>query len=166
MARTFLIRAAVLAALWASLTGAEPASWIVGGPVIAAVAAWPFSAAPTVAWRFRPSALVRLVPFFLWRSFLGSCDVAWRALHARPRIEPAFLLYRLRLPPEGPARVVFANALNLLPGTMTADWETDALRVHVLATGAAATRHLRELERHVAALFGVELGPWPEGDAE
>jgi multicomponent Na+:H+ antiporter subunit E len=63
------------------------------------------------------------------------------------------------LPAGGPARVFFANCLNLLPGTLTASWEDDVLQVHVLTEGPQVMAELRNLERQVALLFGH---PWTD----
>lgn len=173
--KKFTNRLLLLAAVWWLLAGAEGRSWLFGGPVMLMIAAWgsrkgvwqlmserpqecraekvpdPFSA------RWRPWRLLHFVPFFVWRSLMGSCDVAWRALHRRLPIAPVLLDYAPCLPADSPARVFFANCISLFPGTLTAAWADNVLRIHVLTESRRVTPELQELERQVALLFGH---PW------
>lgn len=154
---TFARRVLPLACLWWLLAGRDGGSWFFGGPVVLMLAAWQLEAGSERAYRVRLRRLVGFVSFFVWRTLAGSCDVAWRAIHRRLPIAPVVADYSLRLPVGGPARVFFANCINLLPGTLSAAWEDDVLRVHVLTAGPHATEELRSLERQVALLFGL---PW------
>jgi hypothetical protein len=56
-----------------------------------------------------------------------------------------------------PARVFFANCVNLFPGTLAASWKGDELQVHVLTPGPQSAFVLRQLEDHVASLYGINL---------
>ena len=152
----FLVRVVLLGLLWWVLTGGESDSWLLGGPVILFLAAWRLSESVAVRGRFRPWRLVSFVPYFVWRSLVGSCDVAWRAVHRRLPISPAVWSFTFRLP-EGPARVVCTNCINMLPGTLTAAWDGDVLRIHLLVAGPRPLRELRQLEDRVGLLFGHEL---------
>ncbi len=164
MLKAFLVRVLSLGLLWWVLTGGEGSSWWFGGPVILIVAAWRLDATAIVGGRFRPWQLVPFVPFYLWRSFSGSCDVAWRAMHWRMPIAPAVRSLAFRLP-QSPARVFYANCVNMLPGTLTADWNDDVLRVHLLVDGPKSATGLRRLEDRVGLLFGYELTPY-DGEGE
>ncbi len=160
MVQAYTIRALLLAAMWICLTGGEASSWLWGGPVIALVAAWRLREAPPSHLRLRPWGLIRFVPFFLWRSLVGGCDVAWRVLHWRLPITPTIHEYEfqfLSAQPSGvasPARVLFANVVNLCPGTLVAAWHGDRLLIHLLTSGPDGIETLRHLERQVAMLFG------------
>jgi multicomponent Na+:H+ antiporter subunit E len=147
-------RLVLLAGLWWLLAGRDAYSWLLGGPVILMLAAWRLEARGGATSRFRVWRLAVFVPIFVWRSLVGSCDVAWRALQQRLPISPLVHDYPLRLPADSPAAVFFANCLNLLPGTLTASWENGVLRVHLLTDVPQATAELRKLERQVALLFG------------
>lgn len=154
MLRTYLTRLLILSLLWWLLAAGDGWSWILGGPAVAAVAAWRLGERRSAASRMRLGRLFFFVPFFVWHSLLGSCDVAWRALHRRLPIAPHMLPYKLRLPVDSSASVLFANCINLLPGTLTASWESDDLRIHVIADVRGIDERLRQLEEQVGRLFG------------
>lgn len=151
-----------LAALWWLLAGEDRASWSIDAPLVLVLAAWPPDDAGGAAARLQPSPLPVFVPLFVWRTLVGSCDVAWRALHRRLPFDPVVVDYTLRLPAQGPPRVFFANCINRHPGTLTASWHGDVLRVHVLTSGPQAMAELRALERQVALLFGHAAAPGPK----
>jgi len=153
MSRIFC-RLLLLAGLWWLLAGRDATSWLFGGPVILVLAAWRLSDVDGAGGRLRLRRLPVFVAQFAWRTLVGSCDVAWRALDRRLPIYPVVYDYPRRLPVGGPARVFFANSVNLLPGTLTAAWEDDVLRVHVLTSGPQAMSELRTLEGQIASLFG------------
>lgn len=150
-----VVVAAFFAAVWWVLTEGEPA-WGVGVPVvlIASVAAWGLRFPGRV--RLSLAGAFRFVPYFVWQSLRGGVDVARRALDPRLPLDPALLVYRLRLPP-GPARVFLADIVSLLPGTLSAELAGDRLRLHVLDR-APAPAAVRALEARVADLFGLRLG--------
>jgi len=98
-----------------------------------------------------------LIPFFFWQSLRGGVDVALRAFKPRLPLAPAIIDYRLRLP-NGPAPVMMASLVSLMPGTLAMISGT-RLRVHVLDKTAEHHEALERLERLVARVFGVALGP-------
>jgi multicomponent Na+:H+ antiporter subunit E len=153
--RRFLIHWLPLALLWWVLVGARWDSWGVGAPVtlLAAAASLGLSDERRGNWRLR--GMLGLASFFLRRSLVGGIDVARRSLHPRLPIDPQNVEFPLSLP-AGTSRVVFMGMLNLLPGTVTVDLCGDTLLVHVIDAQQPAPRQLRELEKHVAAAFGVE----------
>lgn len=147
---------AVATGLWLLLSGGEPSSWLIGVPVIVA-AAWSVRLLPTPGrGRFSPIAALRFLPFFLWESLRGGVDVASRVLASEVRVRPGFESYPLRLAQE-PARVMFANAVSLLPGTLAADLSGDRLRVHALDTTSDFRAELERLERRIGAIYREEL---------
>ncbi len=106
--------------------------------------------APRRAARVRPLALARLAGWFVVAAVRGGADVARRALGPRRLVQPGWLRYRTELA-DGLPPTVFAAAVGLLPGTVTARIEGDELDVHVLATDLDARATLAALERRVAA---------------
>lgn len=145
----------LLAGAWWVLTEGEPA-WGIGLPVVflAGAAAWYVRAPGRLRVSF--AGALRFVPYFVRQSLWGGLDVARRALDPRMPLDPALLVYRLRLPP-GPARVFLADIVSLLPGTLSAELAGDRLRLHVLDR-APAPAAVRTLEERVADLFGLRLG--------
>ena len=143
-------RALFLAACWWAVAEGNREAWVVGGPAVLVAVA--------VSWRLHPpypvriAGLLRFLPMFLWRSLAGGVDVAARALSPSLPIQPALIDFTTVLP-VGLPRVVFANIVSLLPGTLSADIVDDTLRLHVLSGAAGAEGELRALERAVADLF-------------
>ncbi|MDT8409932.1 MAG: Na+/H+ antiporter subunit E [Wenzhouxiangellaceae bacterium] len=92
--------------------------------------------------------------FFLQESLRGGIDVAWRALHPKMPIQPAFERHRLTLP-EGQPRTLLISAISMLPGTLSADLEDhrQTLLVHSLHPKAAAS--IARLERMIHWLFSL-----------
>ena len=151
-----LLRTIVFGALWWILAEGEWRAWGVGAvTVIAAVAAshllW-----PPRAGRVSPAGLLVFLGFFLWQSLRGGIIVAALALKPRLRLRPALTELELRLPP-GASRVLLADALSLMPGTVSVGLSDDILTIHLLDRGLVTDADLRHAEGKVAALFGLEL---------
>ncbi len=155
--KRLLIRVAMLSLLWWILTRGQWDAWIFGAPVIAAVVFWRLHDMPVDQACFRPLQLLTFVPYFFWKSFTGSCDVALRAIDPRMPITPSLTLFAFRLPPQSVARVFCANCFSMLPGTLSAAWIDDTLLVHLLVDGPEPIADLRSLEQRVGAMFGHDL---------
>jgi multicomponent Na+:H+ antiporter subunit E len=148
-----LRRLVLFAALWWALAGAD--AWTVGAPAVLLATGASLRLAPRRApWRLWPA--LRFLAFFIVQSLYAGFDVALRAFAPRPRLAPALIDYRLRLPP-GPVRVLFANVVSLVPGTLSTELTDKQLRVHVLDAGLPVASQLRVLEAHVGAVFGFNL---------
>jgi multicomponent Na+:H+ antiporter subunit E len=148
-------RAAVLALFWWVLTGGNLESWVVGAPVVLLATVSSLLLSRRVRHHWRLTGLIGFVPFFFWRSFCGSIDVARRALLPKVLLEPAFMDYSLSLP-DGVPRLFMANVVSLLPGTLSAELLGDCLKVHVLDDTAEVCEQLQSLESRVAGLFALE----------
>ena len=149
-ARLF-VHALTFSALWAIL--ADGQGWSVGIPFILLAALVSCLFAPMS--RLSLAGLARFLPYFVWNSLRGGVDVALRVLHPRLPIEPALVRYELRLD-DTAARVMMADTVTLLPGTLSADLEDHVLVVHVLNAGVPFTEVLEVLEQRVADLFGLD----------
>jgi multicomponent Na+:H+ antiporter subunit E len=145
---------AVLALIWAGLTGGAPDSWAIGMPAVLAGSALAWRAAPAPAWRLSPLGTLRFAGWFAVQSVLGATDVARRAFAPRLPVAPGYRRHPLTLPPGAP-RHVMANAITLLPGTLTAELNEYHLIVHMLDTGQDLTADLDVLEARVRALFAL-----------
>jgi len=147
-----LLTPLALAALWWLLTGGEAGAWLVGIPAVLA-AAW-------AARRLRQDGhsaislpgLLRFLPFFAWESLRGGIDVAQRTLSPQLRVNPGFISYRTKLPQRS-ARIIFANCMCLLPGTLAADLQGDLIEVHLLDTQLDVQADFARLEQAVAAVY-------------
>lgn len=150
----FVLRMLLFAGLWVVLTRADPLSWIIGAPVVAA-AAWASARLNTQCplARIALRQLPGFIGFFLLASLRGGLDVARRILASPPAITPGFIRYHTGLSQPG-ARVFFLDLISLLPGTLSADLDApDQLVIHTLDQSADNRAELAQLERRVAALW-------------
>jgi multicomponent Na+:H+ antiporter subunit E len=130
-ARAALVRGAGFLAFWIVLIGSD-AGHVAVGLVTAAAAAWiSVRLLPPGAIHPRPVALAALALRFVWLSVVAGWDVARRALDPRMPLRPGFVTYPVRFPP-GPARTVFSTLTSLLPGSVPAGDDGDALVYHCL----------------------------------
>ncbi|HUG76772.1 MAG TPA: Na+/H+ antiporter subunit E [Burkholderiales bacterium] len=149
-------RIAVFAALWWALAEGRAEAWLVGAPVIAAAVGASLVLQGKAPWRLRPLAALRSLAWFARRSLVAGVDVALRALRPHPGLAPGFVTVRPRLA-DPAARVLLADALSLVPGTLSVELREDGLELHVLDRAAPTEREVRELEAHIAAALGLRL---------
>ncbi len=143
-----------LAGLWAALTGGAAESWVMGAPAVLLGTALIFLHPGAPRWRLSLPGALRFLAWFALQSVRGAVDVARRAMAWRLPLAPGCRCFQTALP-EGAPRLLFANAITLLPGTLTAEIEGDLLVVHMLDTGADLDGELSALEMRVAALFAL-----------
>ena len=151
---TVASRGLLISLVWWILTDGSVESWWVGVPAVsfAMIASIALLPPLPLVWR----ELLKFTPFFLWRSLQGGTDVAWRAFHSDMPIAPELIDYPLRLPPGLP-RVILANIVSLLPGTLSAALDGQALKVHVLDRRGDFMIELKALEHRVARMCGASM---------
>lgn len=147
-----IVRALGLAILWAILSGGQ--GWAIGVPVVVLATAVTTVVTPVSRWSL--AGIARFLPYFFWNSLRGGVDVAARALDPTLPIDPAVLRYEMRLESDE-ARVLMANTVTLLPGTLSADLQGNVLLVHVLNASGFSMDTLDALQRRVADLFRHDL---------
>jgi multicomponent Na+:H+ antiporter subunit E len=98
-----------------------------------------------------------LVARFLRQSVLAGADVAWRALDPALPLRPGFRRCGVGLAP-GPGRSAFCAYSSLVPGTLVAGAELDALCLHCLDVGQDVPAQVRAEEAVFAAVVGAENG--------
>lgn len=152
--RAVVWRATVLTLLWGVL--ANNTGWYFGAVMImvSTIASLIFSPPRSLRWSLM--GLGWFLSYFLKKSLRGGIDVAFRALHPALPLKPGWLNYPLRLP-EGPARVLFASTISLLPGTLSTRWDGNNLIIHVLVKGPHIEPELVRMEERIAALFAMNL---------
>ncbi len=139
-------------ALWALFAGGE--GWLLGIPSVA-LAAWVSVWLGLRPLRARLRALPAFAGFFIANMWRGAWDVAWRAVHPRGPVAPAWLDYRLHSSdPE--VGLALSALVGLLPGTLASQVDGRLVRVHVLDREQDWQRTVIELERHLIALLGAE----------
>lgn len=154
--KVWVWRAIIFAALWWILAEGNFVAWGVGlvSVILALVASLIlFPPGPS-----RPSltGLAGFLGFFLVQSVRGGVQVALMALRPHLDLRPAVLEIPIRLP-EGCARVLLANTLNLLPGTLSAGLEGRHLRMHVLDERSPIETGVRETEAHISRMLSLPL---------
>jgi multicomponent Na+:H+ antiporter subunit E len=153
LARTAAVRGAGLLAFWVVLIGGGPGD-LVAGLLTAGAATW-------VSIRLLPAGNVRLYPVALgvlalrfgWQSVVAGWDVARRAFDPRLPMRPGFASYPVRLPP-GPARNIFTMITSLLPGTVPAGDDGDAVLYHCLDTEQPVLSQLAAEETVLTPVLG------------
>jgi multicomponent Na+:H+ antiporter subunit E len=156
--RRILLRTAWFVLAWIVVSEADLGSLVMGVPfaVIAAVLSNALirSDMPRVSVR----GTFRYIGFFVVQSVLGGIDVAARALRPSLPLDPGCIWYPIRITGR-PARVLFADTISLLPGTLSARMDGDRLEVHMLDMCARSIEGLVALEDRVGAVFGQTLAP-------
>lgn len=142
-------RLVLFTVLWLVLTGAAPDGLAFGLPTVVAATWLSLRLLPPGRRSVSLLALLWLVPGFVGRTVSGGIDVAWRALHPRLPIRPAWYVHRTALP-EGGARVALGSIVSLLPGTLVAGSFGDHLYVHCLDAEQAVVRAVQAEERRIA----------------
>lgn len=154
--RAVLWRGALFALLWWALTDGRPGSWGVGGVALVAAVTLSLRLLPPVPTRVSRVGLVRFLVFFVSQSLRGGVQVAWFALRPRLALRPAILEIGLRLP-QGISRVLLADTMTLLPGTLSVELEGERLCLHVLDETAPTEAEVRAAETRLAQMLGLEL---------
>jgi multicomponent Na+:H+ antiporter subunit E len=150
--KTIIVRGALFALIWYILSGGAVASWWIGLPAV--VLAFFTSTALLPPKTIVLHQFLKFMPFFLKRSLLGGVDVAWRAFKPTMPIDPDLIEYSTRLP-KGLPQVFMANTISLLPGTLSAAFDQNVLRVHVLDVQSDFLSELEDVERRVARMFAI-----------
>lgn len=132
---------------------------LVGVVVAALLATWAvrflWHDAEVRAVRVRWSRLPRFVWTLSGRIVVAAAQVLAIVLDPRLPIAPVMRTHVADLGSEA-ARVVYANAITLTPGTLTVDVDGDVYRVHCLDERLARRVLDGSLARHVADVFGSE----------
>jgi len=147
-------RVVLFSIIWWILADGVVSSWWIGAPAVlfAVVVSIALLPRTRLVWY----EFLRFVPWFLKRSLLGGADVAWRAFHPGMPIFPSLIEYPLQLPPGLP-RVIMANTVSLLPGTLSAELDHGVLQVHVLDSRRDIMTELESVEHCVARMCSTSL---------
>ena len=161
----FLNRAVLAGLAWWVLTDGAFAwdALVIGAPAILAAAAASTALMPRIGGSVRGTFKYAL--FFARESLLGGVDVARRALDPRMPLDPGIVRARVRMPTDT-ARVMVANTLGLVPGSLSVEVDGEELLVHALDKGRGIERSIEATQRRVGALLGMPRRPraTPEAD--
>lgn len=154
--RAALWRGALFALLWWALSGGRPGSWGVGGVIVALSTAASLRLLPPVDTGISRIGLLRFLVFFIVQSLRSGVQVAGFALRPRMRLRPGIHEIALRLP-EGAGRLLLANTMSLLPGTLSVELRDNRLCLHVLDERAPTETEVRTAEARLAHLLRLTL---------
>jgi len=144
----------VLLLLWAGFHWYDPPSWAVGVPMALIGGALSLCLPASKSLRLSPMGAVSFILFAIKGILIGAIDVSRCSIFPRT-ITPGYMPWRTYLP-DGRPRQLFAVAITLLPGTLTARIEGDLLTVHALDLSDATGKDLAELEDRIAGLYKIE----------
>ncbi|NIM31016.1 MAG: hypothetical protein GTN60_06785, partial [Pseudomonas stutzeri] len=82
-------------------------------------------------------------------------DVGLRTITRHAAVRPAIVEFDW-LVPSGVARTLSGLVMNLLPGTLMVEDAGSCVHVHVIDAGGSFRQEIVELQRRVAALFGID----------
>ncbi len=105
--------------------------------------------------------LVRLPRFMLTMGahiVVAASQVLWVVLDPRSRVAPVVVRHTVRFGAEG-ARVAFAHAITITPGTLALDVVGDTFVVHCLDERFGRAVSDGSLAREIERLFGASAGP-------
>jgi len=148
----------LLLAFWFVLVEGRLDGFLFAVPVLAlAVAVRRLMPIPVSLGNINLLAFISFIPYFLWQSLLGGIDVAWRTLQPNMPIHPNIYTYEFRLKSDG-ARVFIAQAISLMPGTLTCLVGDHRLNIHVLSgSREQLVAAVTILEKRTARIFREQL---------
>jgi multicomponent Na+:H+ antiporter subunit E len=149
-----LATSVMLIVLWAGFHWDDPASWTVGIPTALIGGALTLFLPASAPLGLSPLGGLRFAKFATVGMIRGAIDVSRRSLSPQS-LQPGCLDWRTYLP-EGRPRRLFAVAITLLPGTLTARIEGDVLTIHALDLSDATRAELAALEAHIAELYKLD----------
>ncbi|XKH60036.1 Na+/H+ antiporter subunit E [Halomonas sediminis] len=149
-------RSIALFAVWWVLTLGDASGLGVGVVVAVLVAGLSLRLFPPSGYRLRPLGLLLFSGYFLSRSVVAGLDVARRVLSPALPVNPGEISLILGLP-KGSPRWLLANTLSLMPGTLSVLLEGNRLTLHCLDTTVPVEQDVRETEKQVARVFGLQL---------
>lgn len=158
----------LLMVFWLLLSARLDPHLIASGAIASAIIT--LAAAPLLERTIGPAAthprmrLVAAIPMTVWllgRMFVSAVQLARIVLDPRLPPEPGIVRFRTDLTSPA-ARTVLANAITLVPGTMTLEIIGDELTVHSFTPDAVEDIATAALQNRIAAVFGDGPQPPPE----
>jgi multicomponent Na+:H+ antiporter subunit E len=145
-------RTAIIMVLWLVISEFDGQLVIYGLLTAAAVALLSLRLLPLQTMRLSLIGVTRFLPYFLWRSFLGGLDVAWRACHPRLPISPGMIEHKMSIRSEM-EKTLLMLIVSLLPGTLSVRVHNGTLKVHCLDSGSDHAAAVAALEQRISGMF-------------
>jgi multicomponent Na+:H+ antiporter subunit E len=149
-----LWRGGAFALIWWILAEGRADAWGIGAVSVLLATAASLALAPPGPGRLSAIGLLGFAAFFLAQSALGGMQVAARAFRPRMDLAPALVEVPVTLP-DGVARILLVNTLNLLPGTVSVSLDGDRLSLHVLDARMPIAEEVLQAEARIARMLEV-----------
>lgn len=154
MKKTLLSRSILFALLWWVLAEGRHDGWPLGAAAVFFATWASLRLLPPDDHPIRIAGLIHFLSFFLWHSVRGGWQVAGMALRGRTALQPGLIEFSVNLPPGGP-RVLLANTLSLMPGTLAVELSGTSLQLHVLDERLPIIAETQALQAVIARMFGA-----------
>lgn len=154
MKKAILNRSILFALLWWVLAEGRTDGWPIGAVAVLAGTWVSLRLLPPGNHPIRVAGWLNFLRFFLWHSIRGGVQVAAMAMRGRTALQPGLIELAVTLPPGGP-RILLANTLGLMPGTVGVELSGNALQLHVLDERLPIAAETQALQAVIAPLFGV-----------
>lgn len=146
------------ALFWVILNGkdTDAVSWTIGIPFIVLATYITQQITLSTGGSSSPlniKAFIKFMPFFVKQSIIGGIETAQRALTPQGVIEPAFYSYDFRLLKTRSEKIFFVNLINLLPGTLTAQFSDETVLIHILDMNNFRKSDIFNCEEMVRKIF-------------
>jgi multicomponent Na+:H+ antiporter subunit E len=150
-----IFRIILFAIIWWILTAGKSDSWVVGVPtvIISVFVSMALTNQSRNSWRIL--SIMQFITFFAKASVRGGFDVARRVFHPRLPLNPDLVDYQLTLKNQS-ARILMANIISLLPGTLSVELQDKQIKVHVLDKNQDVNSELQAVESAVGALLSSD----------
>ena len=159
--KTVLLRTLSLFIVWWALTEGDGSGAAFGSVVSLLVAVVSVQLFPPGTYAVRPGSYrlrilgtLLFTGHFLGNSVIAGVDVARRLVMPRLPVNPGTLTLTTMLP-HGSPRWLLANALSLMPGTLSVNLIGDRLELHCLDQRMPIARFVRRTEARIAAMYGI-----------
>lgn len=147
-----LLRFCAFSLLWFILAGHDPASWLIGIPAVMITVIVSMMLAPPTYVRLSLIGACQFFLFFLSQSIRSGLDVMGRTLASQPRIDPGLIFYTTHLSLDL-TRILLANCISLLPGTLSVELKGETITIHTLDQSLPIVENVQALEKRVSRMF-------------
>lgn len=154
MFRAVCLRAGILYAAWWVMTEGDASGLVPGAAIVVLVGLLSSRLYPPSHYVIHPPGAVVFAGYFIFRSVAAGVDVGRRLLSPSVPINPGYITIRTSLPAGSP-RWLLANALSLMPGTLSVRLMGASLELHCLDLDLPVNEDVRLAERKVAGVFGL-----------
>ncbi|MFO7994860.1 MAG: Na+/H+ antiporter subunit E [Marinobacter sp.] len=152
--RAFFLRAGILYAAWWVMTEGDASGLAPGAAIVILVSLLSCRLYPPSLHVIHPLGALVFAGYFILRSVAAGVDVGRRLLSPSVPVNPGYITIRTSLPAGSP-RWLLANALSLMPGTLSVRLMGTSLELHCLDLDLPVKEDVRLAERKVAGVFGL-----------